>query len=93
MIVAGPGGSGKTTAIVSLLSRLNVRAAFHLVMIERLIEHHLPWQKSIVSQYEVGRDVATFADGVRGAMRADANVIFAGDLSGLRDRGGVPGSG
>ncbi len=80
VIVAGPGGSGKTTAIVALLARLCVRAALHIVTVERLIEHHLPWQKSIVSQYEVGRDIATFADGIRGALRSDSNVIFAGEL-------------
>ncbi len=83
VIVAGPGGSGKTTAIVGLLASLCARSALHVVTIERTIEHFLPWQNSIVSQYEVGRDVATFADGVRGALSSDSNVIFAGELFGL----------
>jgi twitching motility protein PilT len=38
--------------------------------------------RSIVTQYEVGRDVSTFADGVRGALRADPDVLFVGELRG-----------
>src|SRR5580704_3057272 len=35
---------------------------------------------SIVTQYEVGRDVASFADGVRGSLRADPDILFIGEL-------------
>lgn len=39
--------------------------------------------KSAITQYEIGRDVPTFAEGVRGALRADPDVIFIGELRGL----------
>jgi twitching motility protein PilT len=37
----------------------------------------------VVTQYEVGRDVSTFADGVRGALRSDPNLLFVGELQGI----------
>jgi twitching motility protein PilT len=81
VVVAAPSGNGKTTTVIALLARLCEKSAHHIVTIERLTEHPMRWQTSIVTQYEVGRDVATFADGVRGAMRADPDVIFVGELA------------
>lgn len=81
VIVASPPGNGKTTAAIALLARLCQTSAQHILTIERLTEYPMRWQSSIVTQYEVGRDVATFAEGVRGAMRADPDVIFVGELA------------
>lgn len=47
------------------------------------IEYQHRWLKGIVTQYEVGRDVGGFAEGVRGAMRADPDVLFIGELRGV----------
>ncbi|GAC1498436.1 MAG: hypothetical protein NVS2B8_07840 [Vulcanimicrobiaceae bacterium] len=47
------------------------------------IEYQHRWLRSVVTQYEVGRDVATFAEGVRGALRADPDVLFIGELRGV----------
>jgi len=47
------------------------------------IEYQHRWLRSVVTQYEVGRDVANFADGVRGALRADPDVLFIGELRGV----------
>lgn len=81
VLVCGPSGSGKTTTVASLLQRANESSARHLVTLEAPIEHVLAWDASVVTQYEVGRDVASYAHGVRGAMRADPDVIFIGELS------------
>ena len=51
-----------------------------ILTVERALEHRLSWQRAIVSQCEVGRDLATFGDGVRSASRSGADVIFAGEL-------------
>ena len=83
VLVAGPTGSGKSTTIASLLDRLNATAAKHIMTFEDPVEYTHAWLKSVVTQYEVGRDVATFADGVRGALRADPDVLFIGELRGL----------
>ncbi|MBC5809471.1 MAG: Flp pilus assembly complex ATPase component TadA [Candidatus Eremiobacteraeota bacterium] len=86
IIVAGPAGAGKTTTAVSLLDRLNRLYERHIVTFEDPIEHSIAWMRSVVTQYQIGRDVSTFADGVRGALRCDPNVIFIGEL---RDREGA----
>jgi twitching motility protein PilT len=81
VLVCGPGGSGKTTTVAALLQRANESSARHVVTLEAPIEHVLPWGASVVTQYEVGRDVASYAHGVRGALRADPDIIFIGELS------------
>jgi len=83
IIVAGPTGSGKSTTIASLLDKINAVSAKHIVTFEDPVEYQHHWFRSVVTQYEVGRDVATYADGVRGALRADPDVLFIGELRGL----------
>jgi twitching motility protein PilT len=80
VIVAGPRANGKTTTAVALLDRLGTTFAHHVVTIQCSIEHTMRWQHSIASQYEVGRDIASFAQGIRGAMRADADVVFVDEI-------------
>jgi len=81
ILLCGPSGSGKTTTAASLLQRANESSARHVVTFEAPIEHVLTWGTSVVTQYEVGRDVATYAHGIRGALRADPDIIFIGELS------------
>ncbi len=83
VLVAGPTGSGKSTTIASLLDRINATTAKHIVTFEDPIEYQHRWLRSVVTQYEVGRDVSSFADGVRGALRADPDVLFIGELRGV----------
>ncbi len=83
VLVAGPTGCGKSTTIASLLDRVNATAPKHIVTFEDPIEYQHRWLRSVVTQYEVGRDVANFADGVRGALRADPDVLFIGELRGV----------
>ena len=83
ILVAGPTGSGKSTTIASLLDRINATAPKHIVTFEDPVEYTHRWLRSVVTQYEVGRDVATFAEGIRGALRADPDVLFIGELRGL----------
>jgi twitching motility protein PilT len=83
LLVAGPTGSGKSTTVASILDRINTTSAKHIVTFEDPIEYTHRWSRSVVTQYEVGRDVSTFADGIRGALRADPDVLFIGELRGL----------
>lgn len=80
VLIAGPTGSGKSTSIASILDRVNATSRKHILTLEDPVEYVHSWSKSIVTQYEVGRDVATFAEGVRGALRADPDVLFIGEL-------------
>ncbi len=82
-LVTGPTGSGKSTTIASILDRVNACERKHIITFEDPIEYVHSWSKSCITQYEVGRDVPTFAEGVRGALRADPDIIFIGELRGL----------
>jgi twitching motility protein PilT len=83
LLVVGPTGSGKTTTISSLLDRINDSLPKHIVTCEDPIEYNHRWARGVVTQYEIGRDVASFAEGVRGALRADPDVLFIGELRGI----------
>jgi twitching motility protein PilT len=83
ILVAGPTGSGKSTTVASILDRINATTSRHIVTFEDPIEYTHRWLRSVVTQYEIGRDVGTYADGVRGALRADPNVLFIGELRGI----------
>lgn len=80
ILFAGPTGSGKTTALAALIDRINRHEAKHVITIEDPIEYTYESRKSVVTQREVGRDVADFSGALTGALRADPDVILVGEL-------------
>src|SRR4029078_10673248 len=57
-----------------------------IITIEDPIEYIFEDALSQFEQREVGIDTASFADGIRNAMRQDPNVIFVGEI---RDRASI----
>lgn len=80
VLVSGPGSSGRTTTLAALIDRINQTQSRHIVTIESPIECQHQSARSVISHREVGRHVATFADGLRAAMRQDADVVLLGEL-------------
>ncbi|HLI97600.1 MAG TPA: PilT/PilU family type 4a pilus ATPase [Candidatus Baltobacteraceae bacterium] len=80
VIFAGPTGSGKSTALASIVDRINRGQARHVITIEDPIEYEHRSNRSVVSQRELGRDVSTYADAVRGALRSDPDVVLIGEM-------------
>lgn len=80
MLITGSTGSGKTTTMAALLNHMNLNSASHILTIEDPIEYVFPHGKSLVSQREVGVNVPTFADGLRGAMRQRPNILALGEV-------------
>lgn len=83
VIATGPTGQGKSTTLRALLQELNETQALRVVTIEDPIEYVFTDALAQFEQREVGIDTASFADGIRNAMRQDPNVIFVGEI---RDR-------
>jgi twitching motility protein PilT len=83
IIVCGVTGCGKSTTQASMLDHINATQALNIISIEDPIEYTFIPKKSIVSQRELGLDVQSFADALRGAVRQDPDVIFIGEM---RDR-------
>ncbi len=83
VVATGPTGQGKSTTLRALLQELNETQALRIVTIEDPIEYVFTDALAQFEQREVGIDTASFADGIRNAMRQDPNVIFVGEI---RDR-------
>jgi twitching motility protein PilT len=81
IIVTGPTGSGKTTTLAMLVNLLNQMGGCRIITVEEPVEYLYPRvSNSVVTQREVGRDVLTFADGLRSGLRQDPNVILVGEI-------------
>lgn len=84
VLITGVTGAGKTTTLAMLLDALNQAGGNRIITVEDPIEYIFPRvQSSIVTQREVGRDVQSFADGLRYGLRQDPDVILVGEI---RDR-------
>jgi len=80
VLVAGPGGSGRTTTLAAMVDHLNHTRACHVVTVEDPVEVLHRDRMAAISQREVGRDVPTVAAGVTTALRHDPDVIVVGRL-------------
>jgi len=80
VLVVGPTGCGKTTTIASMLDYITRTRSCHIVTIEDPIEYLFKDNKAIVSQREIGIDVASFEDALTYLMREDPDVVFVGEM-------------
>ena len=83
VLVTGPTGSGKSTTLAAILDRMNKRLAHHVVTIEDPIEFVHTNDKSVFTQREIGPDVASFAEGVKAAIREDPDCLLVGEMRDL----------
>jgi twitching motility protein PilT len=80
VLVVGPTGCGKTTSAVSMVDYVNETLSCHIVTIEDPIEFYIKDKKAIVSQREVGIDVANYDEALTFLMREDPDVVFVGEV-------------
>ena len=83
LLVTGPTGSGKTTTMASLLRMINEKRSAHVITIEDPIEFVFQREQAIFSQRQVGKDIPSFGDGLRQALRQSYDVLMIGEI---RDR-------
>ncbi len=83
VLVTGPTGSGKSTTLASMINIINQERDVHIITIEEPIEYYHDHKQSIISQREVGVDVSSFKDALRGALRQDPDVILVGEMRDL----------
>ena len=76
VLATGPTGSGKTTALYTVLDILNTPEV-NISTIEDPIEYQIPR----INQTQVKPDIGyTFANGLRSLLRQDPNVIMVGEI-------------
>jgi twitching motility protein PilT len=80
VLVTGMTGSGKTTTTATMLSRINMTRACHIVTIEDPIEVMHEDLLSIIDQREIGIDTADFHTALKYVSRQDPDVIFIGEM-------------
>ncbi|MBN1805017.1 MAG: PilT/PilU family type 4a pilus ATPase [Sedimentisphaerales bacterium] len=80
VLLTGITGAGKSTTIASLIHRISEKSACRIMTVEDPIEYIFPQKYSIVSQRELGRDVGSFADGLKEMLRQDPDIIFVGEM-------------
>ena len=81
VLITGMTGAGKTTTLAMLINMLNQEGGYRIITIEDPIEYVFASVRgSIISQREVGRDVASFADGLKYGLRQDPDVILVGEI-------------
>jgi twitching motility protein PilT len=81
VVLTGPTGSGKTTTLALIVNLLNQTGGYRIITVEEPVEYQFPRAaNSVVTQREVGKDVRSFADGLRAGLRQDPDVILVGEV-------------
>lgn len=76
LLIIGPTGSGKTTTLYSILSKLN-RASQKIITVEDPVEYQL----ARINQVQVNAKIELdFAKVLRAALRQDPDVIMLGEI-------------
>lgn len=76
ILFTGPTGSGKSTSLFSILSRLN-QPSVNISTVEDPVEYRIPGVNQVQVNPVAGM---TFANGLRALLRQDPNIIMVGEI-------------
>ncbi len=76
ILVCGPTGSGKTTTLYAVLSKINTTRV-NIVTLEDPVEYQIPGVNQVQVNPQAG---LTFASGLRSFLRQDPNIILVGEV-------------
>ncbi|MDB5165684.1 MAG: Type secretion system protein [Candidatus Saccharibacteria bacterium] len=76
ILITGPTGSGKSTSLFSILSRMNTPDV-NISTIEDPVEYKIPGVNQTQTNSKAGM---TFASGLRSMLRQDPNIIMVGEI-------------
>jgi twitching motility protein PilT len=82
VVVCGPTGCGKSTTLAALAKESLRRRGSLVITLEDPIEYQIAADAGhgLARQRQVGRDVASFAVGLRDALRENPDVILIGEM-------------
>jgi len=83
VLVTGDTGSGKSTTLASILERINTSKHRHIITLEDPVEYTFDSKGCLVEQRELGRDMPSFASGLKHALRQDPDIILVGEMRDL----------
>lgn len=76
ILITGPTGSGKTTTLYSILSKINTPKV-NIITLEDPVEYEIPGVNQVQVNPKAG---LTFASGMRSFLRQDPNIIQVGEI-------------
>ena len=80
ILLAGTTGSGKSTTLAAMIEHVNENFKKHVVTLEDPIEYLFEDNQSIIEQREILLDTASFARGLKSALRQDPDIIMVGEM-------------
>lgn len=83
VLITGAVGTGKSSTLAAMVAWINARHQKHIVTLEDPVEFLYDDDVSAITQREIGIDTPSFREGLRAALRQDADVILIGEM---RDR-------
>lgn len=76
ILICGPTGSGKTTTLYSLLSKISTTRV-NVLTIEDPVEYQIPGANQVQANPQIG---LTFASALRSFLRQDPNIMLVGEI-------------
>lgn len=76
ILITGPTGSGKTTTLYAVLSKINT-VKVNIITLEDPVEYQIPGVNQVQINPLAG---LTFASGLRSILRQDPNIIMVGEI-------------
>ncbi len=83
ILVTGPTNSGKSTTLAAMVDHLNRTTRQHILTLEDPLEFVHSNRGCLINQRQIGEHSLTFADALRGALRADPDVVLVGEMRDL----------
>jgi len=80
VLITGPTGSGKSTALSAIVDLINMTQSKHIVTIEDPVEFLHADKLSRIEQREVGTDTPSFARALRSVFRQSPDVVLVGEM-------------
>lgn len=76
ILICGPTGSGKTTTLYSILTKVS-KTSVNVLTIEDPVEYQIPGVNQVQVNSQIG---LTFASALRSFLRQDPNIIMVGEI-------------
>ncbi len=83
VLVTGDTGSGKSTTLAAMIQAMNERYRKHIITLEDPMEYLFESDQCLIEQRELGRDMVSFASGLKHALRQDPDIILVGEMRDL----------
>jgi twitching motility protein PilT len=83
VLVTGITGSGKSTALASMIQYINEKRKANIITIEDAIEFLHRVLNCHINQREVGNDTGSFGQALRRVLRQDPDVVMIGEIRDL----------